>query len=483
MLGRARTPSNSSLESTLSDSPAVTLARAALAGRDDAWIVGGAVRDALLCRPLLDLDLAVPRGEEEGAGRAIAKAGEGHAFELSGEFATWRVELGQPWRVDVTGLRAASIEDDLAARDFTVNAIAVPLAGGEPLDPTGGARDLEARMIRAAGPRSFLDDPLRLLRAARIAAELAFEIDPDTVSLASADAGRAAEPAGERQFAELHGIVAGPDPLRGLALMDELTITAVVLPELEGLRGVEQNPYHHLDVHGHTLAVLERALELEREPGSVLGERADAVRAHLQEPLADELSRAGALRFAALLHDIGKPAVRTVNDEGRIFFLGHDEVGARMVGELCTRLRTSRELRRHLELLTRHHLRLGFLVHSRPLSRRQVYDYLTATEPAAADVTLLTVADRLATQGPRTKDEAIDAHLELAREMLGEAFAWRGRPAPPIRGDELAAELGIDEGPELGRLMEELSAATFEGEVTTRDRAVELARLWAADLD
>ncbi len=110
------------------------------------------------------------------------------------------------------------------------------------------------------GERSFADDPLRLLRAARLAAELELEIEPGTRRASRGPRrGRAAEPAGERQLAELRLLLAGPDPLRGLALMDELGITAAVLPEVEAMRGVEQNPNHHLDVHGHTLAVLEQA--------------------------------------------------------------------------------------------------------------------------------------------------------------------------------------------------------------------------------
>ncbi len=124
------------------------------------------------------------------------------------------------------------------------------------------------------------------------------------------------------------------------------------------------------------------------------------------------------------------------------------------------------------------HLRLGFLVHSRPLGRREVFEYLDATEPDAIDVTLLTVADRLATQGEKTRREAIDAHLELAQQMLGEALQWRaaGAPRAPIAGDELAAELGIEPGPELGRLLRELAAASFAGEVASRDDAVAKAR-------
>jgi poly(A) polymerase len=466
------------LAEALDASPAVRTARAALADRPPAWVVGGAIRDALAGREVTDVDLAVD-GDAEDAARAIASAADAHPFELSDEFATWRVQSrAESWHVDLAPLRGDSIEADLGGRDFTVDAIAVPLAGGAPLDPHGGAADLERGVLRAVGERSFADDPLRILRAARIAAALELTLDPGTVVLARDEAARAAEPAGERQLAELRGIVAGPHPVRGIELLDELGATPVVLPELEALRGVEQNPYHHLDAHGHTIEVLERAVALEADPSSALGDLSADVEALLAEPLADELTRAGGLRFAALFHDLGKPRTRTVAEGGRVLFIGHDEEGVRIVGEICSRLRASRRLTSYLQSLTRNHLRLGFLVHERPLSRRDVYDYLKRTEPETVDVTLLTVADRLATQGPRTRSGAIDAHLELAREMISEGLEWRrsGPPEAPIRGDELAAELGIEPGPELGRLLGEIEAARFAGEISSRDEAVELAR-------
>ncbi len=469
-----------SLVERLDASPLVALARRALAAHDDeAWIVGGAVRDAALGQEVIDLDLAVGGDPAAVVGR-IAREGDGHAFELSAEFATWRaVARDRTWQVDATALRGEAIEADLGARDFTLGAIAVPLAGGDPIDPFGGLGDLDRGILRAVGEDSFGADPLRLLRAARLAAGLGLQVDPGTASLARAAAPRAADPAGERQLAELRRLLGGPDPLRGLELLDDLGIAAVVLPELEALRGVEQGPNHHLDVHGHTLAVLERTLEVESDLERFAGERAAETRALLDEPLADEMSRGDALRFGALVHDIGKPATRGERD-GYVTFIGHDGVGAEIVGGLCRRLRASGRLTRHLQALTAHHLRLGFMVHEAPLPPRRIHDYLRATEPVAADVTLLTVADRLSARGsgPFATEEAIEAHLALARQMLAAALDWHrdGPPAPLLRGDELARELGIAHGPELGDLLAEIEAAQYAGEVGSREEAVVLAR-------
>ena len=468
------------LSGKLAAAPLVALARRAL-GEDGAvaWIAGGAVRDAALGREVTDLDLALA-GDPERAAKAVAREGGGHAFELSAEFATWRaVAPDRSWQVDATALRGETIEADLAARDFTLGAVAVPLAGGEPIDPFGGLGDLERRLLRVVAEGGFRADPLRLLRAARLAADLGLTVDPGTIALARADASLAAEPAGERQLAELRRLVGGSDPLRGMALLDELGLTAVVLPELDALRGVEQGPNHHLDVHGHTLAVLEQTLEVESDLERFAGERATETRDLLDEPLADEMSRGTALRFGALLHDIGKPATRGERD-GYVTFIGHDSVGADIVAGICRRLRASSRLTRHLQGLTLHHLRLGFLVHEAPLPPRRIHEYLRATEPVAADVTLLTVADRLSARGsgPFATEEAIEAHLALARQMLAAAIDWHrlGPPEPLLRGDELATELGIAPGPELGDLLAEIEAAQYAGEVGTREEALDRAR-------
>lgn len=463
----------------LAGAPVVEATRAALRDSPPTWIVGGAVRDAVLGREVTDLDLAVA-GDPGTAARAIAKEIGEHAFELSAEFRTWRVVASeQGWQIDLTALRGESIESDLSERDFTIGAMAVPLAGGEAIDPYAGLTDLAEKHLRAVGETSFTDDPLRLLRAARLAAEMDLEIEPRTLALAHAAAARAADPAGERQLAELRQLIGGPDPLRGLRLLVELELLPVVLPEVAELQGVEQGPNHHLDVYDHTIAVLEHTLEVERDLDRFAGERATEVEALLDEPLADEISRRTALRFGALFHDIAKPQTKAERD-GFVGFRGHDQVGAEVIAGICKRLRTSRRLSQHLQALALHHLRLGFLIPEMPLPPRRVHAYLRATEPVAVDVTLLTVADRLSARGkgPIASPEMVAAHLQLAREMIAAALDWRreGPPEPLLRGDELAAELGIEPGPELGSALAELEVAQYAGEIVDRKGALEHLR-------
>jgi poly(A) polymerase len=460
------------------------LIRAALAGRP-AWLVGGAVRDRLLGRDTRDFDVVLD-GDPHEAARLIARATRATAFALSDEYGGWRVVARDgSWQIDVEQLRGATLEDDLALRDLTVNAIAErlgePGAGaGEAIDPFGGIEDVARRRLRAVGSRAFAEDPLRVLRLVRFAVELDFEPDAPTRILARAHAEGLRTVAGERVFVELRRILDAPRAVHGLGLMGEVGATPVVLPELDALRGVEQSRYHHLDVYGHTLEVLARVIALQEDPVAALGqEPGRALAGLLAEPLADGLTRGGALRWGALMHDVAKPQTRAVRPtDGRVTFTGHDALGVQVAGEVLGRLRVSRRLRAHVAALVRHHLRLGFLVHDpQPLARRRVFAYLRACEPVEVDVTLLSVADRLATHGDRAQ-ESIDAHLRLARTMLTDAIGWHanGPPRPLVRGDELARTLGIPEGPRLGELLEELLEARYAGEISTRDDALAYAR-------
>jgi poly(A) polymerase len=482
------------------------LARATLAGQR-AWLVGGAVRDRVRGGSAADFDVVLD-GDPAVAARALARAASApraSAFALSEEYGGWRVVAhGGAWQIDLERLRGDSLEADLALRDFTVNAIAEPLGRsshipGELIDPLGGLEDLEHRRLRAAGPRAFVEDPLRVLRLVRMAVELDLEPTRETLHEAAAHVAGLRGVSPERIFMELRRILASARAVSGLELMEAVGATAVVLPELHALRGVEQSRHHHRDVYGHTLEVLEQTIALTAPAGggasvtfsdtaiapvALLGEHGTALAELLAEPLADELTRSEALRWGALLHDIAKPATREiVADRGahvdrHVTFIGHDRLGAQLAQEILGRLRASGRLRAHVAALVRHHLRLGFLVHEpQPLPRRTVFAYLRTCEPVEVDVTLLSVADRLATRGARSQ-EAIDAHLRLARAILGDALRWHvdGPPAALWRGDELARELDIPFGPRLGELLEELARASYAGEIATRAQGLEHVR-------
>jgi poly(A) polymerase len=448
---------------------------------DPAWAVGGGVRDALMRRPVADLDVAVA-GDAAAAAAALCRAHGATRFRLSRAFGAWRVQGGAvSAQIDITPLQGATIEEDLGRRDLTVNALAVPAGAADTiLDPHGGLDDLAARRLRLVGPRALADDPVRLLRLPRIGEQTGFAVEPATAAAARRDAGLLWGAPGERLADELGRIARLPRPDQAILRMDEVGVLAALVPELEESRGLDQSAYHHRDVLGHTLEVVEHVVAVSADPEPVFRSRAARVAAALDEPFADELTRGQALVLGALLHDMAKPATRAVTPEGRVTFFGHDRLGAEMADALMRRLRVSTRLREQVVRLVRLHLPLGFLVNRTPLSLRQIDRYLRATAPWEVEIILLSVADRLATRGPRTSASAVARHLALAREVMDVHFALADAPVQPLlAGDEVAADLGRPPGPWLAELLDQLREEQVVGAVRTRDEALIFARRWS----
>jgi poly(A) polymerase len=455
-----------------------------------AWLVGGAVRDQLMGRPTPDYDLAV-EGDARPLAKAVGTAAGGFAFQLSDEFGSWRVkDHDGAWQLDITPLQGTNLDEDLAARDLTINAIARDLAAsggasalsasdpGALIDPYGGVNDIAAKRLKAVSESSFSRDPLRVMRLGRFAAGFGFSAEPRTTVLARESAPGLTAVAAERVFQELRQTLCSDSAVAALRYLGEIGASAAVLPELDALKAVEQSQYHHLDVYDHTLMALQVAIDIEADPGHFFADDAGPLSAYLERPLTNEMSRGEALRFAALLHDIAKPDTRAVTAEQRITFFDHDVRGAELSTEILRRLRASEKLATYVAAMTRNHLRLGFLVHERPLDRAAVYRYLSSTGTVAVDVTVLSLADRYATLG-KNHERAGELHHQLAQEMLTEALAYDANPPKPLlRGDQLADALGIEPGPLLGQLIAELTAATFRGEVTDTQQTLAYARRW-----
>jgi tRNA nucleotidyltransferase/poly(A) polymerase len=352
----------------------------------------------------------------------------------------------------------------------------VPLAGGDVIDPHGGRADLEAGRLRAVSDQVFADDPLRLLRLARLAHELGFAVDPEAERLARRDAHLADRPSGERVLTEIRRLLEPDHPEEGIRLLDRLGVLDVVLPEMAAMRGVGQSAFHHLDVFDHTLKVLDAAADVAAHPAHYLRDAAAPVEAALAAEVGNGFTGRTGLRLAALFHDIEKPATRTVSDEGRVGFMGHDRLGADTAARVLERWRASHALIRFCRVLVAEHLRLGFMVRERPFDRRTAYAYLQATEPHAYESIVLSLADRLATRGVRARQAYVRAHAQAAVEMIHLVQELESEErAPLLRGDEIARLAGV-RGPRIGELVARLAEEQAAGTVTTREEAIALVR-------
>ncbi len=458
------------MSASLTPAGIVAAARAALGADERAWVVGGAVRDELLGRPLGDLDLVVDGPAEPFAGRVAERLG-GSVFAPSERFASFRIVIAGG-HVDVSPLRGPDLDADLAARDATVNAmareiVAEPglwdggraLAAGPLHDPLGGRADLACGRLRLCAPAALDDDPLRVLRLARLAAALRLEPDEAAAGAARRAAPALAGVAGERVRDELSALLAAapPAPSRALRVLAGLGGLRVVLPELDGLRGVAQNRYHHRDVFEHTLEALDFVPGVVAQLGGT---------DFLATPAEAGLAEAPPLvpfAWAVLLHDIGKPAVREIDEAGRILFWHHDKVGREMIVGIGDRLRLSRRFVEYLGILVRQHLRLGFLVREQPLTRRALARYRRDVAPFVFESVGVSLCDRLATRGEMTSRASIARHYRLARSVWSKVTK---APVPHLlSGDDVMQVLGIDPGPAVGQALEALEEEVEAGEV------------------
>jgi poly(A) polymerase len=405
-----------------------------------AWVVGGYVRDKLLARPHANPDVVVEGGDGLALARRFAElagAPPPVTFERFGtaqvtlpgrlvEFVTARSESYAP-DSRKPEVRRATLEEDLRRRDFTVNTLLMDL-DGDVHDPIGGRKDLEARVLRTPGDpiRTFEDDPLRMLRAIRFAAELGFTLAPDLLPAMRRMKARVAPPviSVERVADELRKMLGSDRPKLALELLDQAELLEVVLPEIAATKGVPQTGYHTHDVYGHTL------LTVEATPPDLL------------------------LRVAALFHDAGKP--RTAKGDGT--FVGHEEVGAEIARGALERLRFSQKEIETVTTLVRLHLRPAF--YRSEWSDGAVRRLARDAGPLLGRLMLLARADIAASAYPFP--EKLD---ELQARLDGVMAERPSRLQPLITGEDIMRIRGIGPGPEVGRIKHRLEELVIDGEI------------------
>ena len=475
--------------------------RAVLPGGLDVYLVGGAVRDALLSRPTHDLDF-VFSGDVLGVARRVANALGAAFYPLDEERETARVILfernGSRQILDFAALRGPDLLSDLRGRDFTINAIAIALEQPrELLDPLGGVADLRAGQLRACSPHSFQDDPLRILRAVRLAGVFGFHILPETQAQMKMAVAGLSRVSSERVRDELIRILDGPQPGTAIRILEILGALGYILPEIVALKGVVQSPPHIWDVWTHTLTVLDKlqavlnVLAPQHDPESAaslalglvsirLGRYREQIHHRLETHLTADRSLLPLLFMAALYHDSGKPQTRSIDENGRIRFLGHERVGAELVKERARRLHLSNDEARYLEVVVRNHLRPRLLAQSGVgPTRRAIYRFFRDTGGVGVDVCLLSLADTLATYGSTLPQDEWASLISVVRDLLE---AWWEQPeqtvSPPplVNGHDLIKTFGLKEGPQIGRLLEAIREAQAEELVKDRHEALELVR-------
>ena len=471
---------------------------------DEIYLVGGAVRDMLLNRVSLDLDFALPSNGISTA-RKVANALKADFMVLDDERDTGRVvftdDNNSRTFLDFATYRGSYLNEDLRARDFTINAIAFDLHKETIIDPLNGTADLRAKLIRACTSTSIADDPIRILRAIRQAAKFEFKIDIETRNAMKQAANLLPNISPERKRDELFKILEGPKPDTAIRALEMLGVFPHFLPELIEMKGVEQSSPHIYDVWEHTLSVLGylesiiasmrigySADETNDMLTGLLTLRIGRFREQLAEHFANSLntdrSVRAALFFAALYHDVQKPATKSTDDSGRIRFFDHDVKGAEVISRRGRDFNLSNDEIERINIIVRHHMRFHFFTSrmegdKKEPSRKAIYRFFRDAGEAGVDLVLLGLADLRGTHGHTLSQETWLAALNIARILLENYWEKPEETIAPPRlldGNELMHELDLEPGRIVGQLLESIREAQATGKISTREEAVSFAR-------
>jgi tRNA nucleotidyltransferase/poly(A) polymerase len=461
------------------------------------YLVGGAVRDLLLSSSVHDYDFILPDNSLEISRQIANRIGAAY-FPLDPERGTTRViykdQKGIRNILDFSTKRGPNLDSDLRDRDFTINAMALDIhKPHELLDPLGGASDLHNKLLRACSPNSLINDPVRILRGIRMAANYGLKIDPKTRQLMQNAVPKLSLISPERQRDELFRIFAGKQPHISILALQILDTYPIILPELASLVGLDQSPPHIKDVWHHTIdsiRVLEgitNILSTSPDPktsGNLqlgilsyrLGRFRELFKKHLElEPVTGR-SVKSLLFFAALYHDAAKSQTQTIDEKGRIHHFNHDQIGAEIISNRAKEFRLSNIETDRLATIVRHHMRPSLLSHlENGPSRRAVYRFFRDTGDSGIDICLLSLADVWATYGPTLPQDRWEKQVDVVRTLLE---AWWEQPSeqihPPslISGKDIINELGLSPGPIIGDILEIIREAQVDKVVCTREEAL-----------
>ncbi|MDH7500742.1 MAG: HD domain-containing protein, partial [candidate division NC10 bacterium] len=381
----------------------------------------------------------------------------------------------QRWQLDLSTLRGGKIESDLLHRDFTINAMAWEI-GEEALllhDPLRGEEDLAAGLIRWCSPTGFLDDPLRLLRAVRLSAQLGFAVEEATREGMRRASHLLSRVSAERIRDEFFKILDQPGSAGHVQTLRDLGLLPRVLPGIETMYEVPQGRRHQLPLWEHSLETLQALEGLVQDLPKIVPTHSRYLQSRLKGVLEDEIDLSLALKFVALLHDIGKPATKTVDETGRVRFFGHEAEGRSRIASICRSLRLGRKIRGHAEALVASHLRPLLLASEDRWTQRAKYRFFRDLRDLGIDLLLLGWADLQATVGEG--DPQLCRYREFLREMMlyyWEEFVGLTR-APLVKGGDIIQTFNLSPGPQIGLLLQRIQEAEAERRFATKEEGLE----------
>jgi len=449
----------------------ITFKLDALLKRQGIYIVGGAVRDRLLGRDAYDIDIAV-QGNPLKLAERIANRMHCRIIPLGPRSHPLFRLVTPSYTIDISALQGNNLETDLLQRDFTINALAYETGTHHLIDVTRGVNDISKRQIRLVSQTGFQADPLRLLRAYRLASQLDFQIEDNTLRALHQEAALIRKPAVERIQAELRAILSRSQILDWLQRMADSKILFYILPELKDLVGCRQGRQHALDVFDHTLQTVHALQELTTGISNTKPEFTP-----LLEPM--NTPRRIRLHLAALLHDIGKPITRQKSTNDQIRFYGHDTAGAQIAAAIGKRLRMPRKEVESIVQLVRHHLRPYHLFEAfkhNQLGSKGMTRFFMQTKGSTADLLILALADMRAKAIKHRKalQDFEDFIAQLAKRYTAD-FKSRSDAPPLLNGFDLIYTLQLTPSPLFNKILQQVRQAQLSGQITTPKEAMALA--------
>jgi len=461
------------------------------------YLVGGAVRDALLGRASNDLDFVVPERAVRFAFRLADYLGV-PAYVLDRERDTGRVVLkDENTTLDFARFRGDNLEADLRDRDFTINAMAIPataVSAKSVIDPCNGQTDLKRGTVRPTHADALKKDPLRAMRSIRIVASFGFSMSEEAERAVFGAIPLLPTVSNERIRDEVLKLVRTAVPDEAMWQMHQLGLLTAVLPEIAALDDIDQTAPHHENVLAHTLRVMRLLVDIEtalfsdkdvenwalRDVRTAFADWLEPLRAHLTREVDGGVTGFTLLRLGALFHDVGKLETQTITETGRIRFIGHESAGSKLAGFRLRQLCVSNHGITHVRKIVQHHMRMLSLLNSREKqSRRAVFRFFRDTGTAGIDVGLLSLADYLAVH-PGVGETAVwQQFLSIVTELFRYYFEQYSEVvAPPalINGRELMQLMQLQPGPEIGRILRLIEEAQAAGEIHTQEQAIQFAK-------